>query len=103
MDGRYLGLQWLERNFEPYTRSADGDDEYRLLTYDGHESHITYEFIEYAYAHQINCFPAHSTHLLQPLDVVSFGQYAAEYSKALDNASHRGITGADNTTLPRST
>ena len=39
--------------------------------------------------------PTHSTHLLQPLDVVTFGQYAAEYSKALDNASRRGITGVD--------
>ena len=30
---------------------------------------------------------------MQELDVVIFGQYAAEYSKALDNASRRGITG----------
>ena len=73
----YLCLQWLERNFEPYTRPAEGGDEYRLLIYDGHESH---EFIEYAYAYRIKCLclPAHSTHLLQPLDVVTFGQYAAE-------------------------
>jgi len=35
------------------------------------------------------------TRLLQPLDVVLFGQFAAEYSKALDNASRRGITSVD--------
>ena len=80
----YLGLQWLERNFEPYTRPAEGDDEYRLPICDAHESHIIYESIEYAYAHRIKCLclPAHSTHLLQPLDVVTFGQYALAYSKA---------------------
>jgi hypothetical protein len=41
------------------------------------------------------CLPAHSTHLLQPLDVVIFGRLAAEYSTALGNASRRGITGVD--------
>ena len=45
--------EWLERNFQPYIRPAEGGDVYRLLIYDGHESHITYEFIEYAYAHRI--------------------------------------------------
>ena len=94
---RFLALQWLERNFEPSTRPAEGDDDYRLLIYDGHDSHITYEFIEYAYAHRNKCLclPAHSTHLLQPLDIVTFSRYAAEYSKALDNASRHGITGVD--------
>ena len=94
---RFPALQWLERNFEPYTRPAKGDDEYRLLIYDGHDSHITYEFIEYAYAHRNKCLclPAHSTQLLQPLDIVTFGRYAAEYSKSLDNASRYGITGVD--------
>jgi len=29
------------------------------------------------------------------LGVVTFGQYAAEYSMALDNDSRRGITGVD--------
>jgi len=101
----YLGIQSLERNFGPYTRPAEGDDEYtRLLIYDGHESHIIYEFVEHAYAHRIKCLclPVHSTHLLQPLDVVTFGQYAAEYSKALDNASRRGITGVDKELLSSS-
>jgi len=93
----YLALQWLERNFKPHTRPTGGEDEYRLLIFDGHESHLTYDFIEYAYAHRIKCLclPAHSTHLLQPLDVVIFGRLAAEYSTVLDNASRRGITGVD--------
>jgi hypothetical protein len=84
----------IKTNFEPHTRPAE-DDEYRLLIFDGHESHITYEFIEYANVHRIICLclPAHSAHLLQPLDVVIFGRYAAEYSKVLDNASRRGVTG----------
>jgi hypothetical protein len=39
--------------------------------------------------------PTHSTHLLQPLDIVIFSRYAVEYSKALDNALHRGVNGID--------
>ena len=43
---------------------AEGDDEYRLLIYDGHKSHITYEFIEYAYAIVSNAFACPLTVLI---------------------------------------
>ena len=99
LTGGYLGLQRLERNFEPYTstRLVEGDAEYRHMIYHGHESHITYELTEYAYVHRIKCLCllAHRTPLLQPLDVVTFGQHAAESSKALVSVSHRGITYVD--------
>ena len=69
----YLGLQWLARNFEPHTPPED-PSEYRLLIFDGHDSHITWEFIEFAEAHRIKCLclPPHSTHLLLPLHVGIF-------------------------------
>ena len=45
--------------------------EYRLLILDGHSSHYNWEFFDYCLNAKILplCLPAHSTHLLQPLDV----------------------------------
>jgi hypothetical protein len=67
-----LGLTWL-KEFDMWTRLRAG---YRLqfLILEGHRSHITLEFCKYALANQIvlMCFPANSTHLLQPLDVGLF-------------------------------
>ena len=87
-----LGLDWLELNFEPHSRPSEGAEEYRLLIFDGHESHITWEFIKFALSHRIICLclPPHSTHLVQPLDVVIFSSYAAEYSKVGLNYSPTG-------------
>jgi DDE superfamily endonuclease len=41
---------------------------------DGHSSHLTKEFIDYCFNYKISPFllPAHSTHLLQPLDISVF-------------------------------
>ena len=41
---------------------------------DGHNSHYTRDFLEYACTHQILilCYPAHTTHVFQGLDVVVF-------------------------------
>jgi len=92
----YLALEWLKRNFEPYTRPQNSDD-WRLLILDGHESHITWEFIAYAMSHKIICLclPPHSSHVTQPLDVGIFSPYEGAYSKALADAQREGITGID--------
>ena len=92
----YLALEWLKRNFEPYTRPEKSDD-WRLLILDGHESHITWEFIAYAMSHKIICLclPPHSSHVTQPLDVGIFSPYEGAYSKALAEAQREGITGID--------
>jgi predicted hydrocarbon binding protein len=68
------GLEWLVRCFDPETRNKAGD-EYRLLICDGHDSHITAEFIAYCIDHKILLMihPPHSSHLTQPLDVGVFG------------------------------
>jgi hypothetical protein len=82
-----LSLAWI-KHFNQYTEArAKGHP--RLLLMDGHGSHITLEFCGYALAHNIVlfCLPAHSTHLLQPLDV---GHY---YSKAVDDHMHLTRTG----------
>ncbi|KAF2189448.1 hypothetical protein K469DRAFT_700638 [Zopfia rhizophila CBS 207.26] len=46
--------------------------EWRLLIYDGYGSHLTHEFITYCFENKIwpYALPPHSSHVLQPLDVV---------------------------------
>ena len=48
-----------------------------MLLVDGHNSHYTLELLEYARKHNIViiCYPAHTTHVLQGLDVVCFGAF----------------------------
>lgn len=46
-----------------------------LLIVDGHESHMTPEFLGHAWNHQISVYmlPAHTTHWTQPLDIGLLG------------------------------
>ncbi|KAF2836603.1 putative pogo transposable element [Patellaria atrata CBS 101060] len=84
-----LGYQWLTRVFEPYTRPTS-DREWRVLILDGHGSHVTMKFIDFALSHRIllAVFPPHSTHRLQPLDVSLFAPLAQYYSQELDIFIH---------------
>jgi hypothetical protein len=56
------------------------------LFVDGHGSHITLKFPEWAQAHKIlvAVYPPHSTHRLQPLDVGCFAPLATYYSQLLE-------------------
>ena len=55
-----------------------------LLIEDDHASHISIELIELARANEIYmlCLPAHTTHVLQPLDVGVFKSFKTFFSKA---------------------
>jgi hypothetical protein len=66
--------------------------EYRLLIFDGHESHTTYEFISYCEKKKIIpfCLPPHSKHVLQPLDVTLFSTYKYYHAEAVDEAARTG-------------
>lgn len=78
---RHIGLKWLQGCFEPYTRPQDANQK-RLLLLDGHNSHLSIEFAEFAEQNNmiLFCFPPHTTHLLQPLDVSIFGPLKKRYS-----------------------
>jgi hypothetical protein len=56
------------------TRNSVEEGEWRLLLVDGHNSHYTRGFLQYACENQIAvlCYPAHTTHVYQGLDVVIF-------------------------------
>jgi hypothetical protein len=72
-----LGLQWLIKVFDPYTRTKAGRGK-RLLIVDGHSSHVNMKFLDAADRLRIivHIMPPHSTHRLQPLDVGLFGPLA---------------------------
>jgi hypothetical protein len=67
-----LGLEWI-KHFNTHTESRTKGS-HRLLILDGHSSHATLEFDQYCMANNIItlCMPAHTSHLLQPLDVSCF-------------------------------
>ncbi|KFG81468.1 transposase [Metarhizium anisopliae] len=79
-----LSLEWL-KHFDKHTAQKT-TGQYRLLIIDGHGSHHTVEFIQYAEDHRIILFglPPHLTHILQPLDVVVFQPLKHYHAKALD-------------------
>ena len=58
-----------------------------LLLYDGHKSHINLGIIDWAKKEHIILFvlPAHTSHVLQPLDVGCFGPF----ERIFNNVSHR--------------
>ena len=65
-----ISKEWLETVFDPQTRDkATGFP--RLLVVDGHSSHYSYEFIEYAHSTNIVvlCLPPHTTHVLQSMSI----------------------------------
>lgn len=76
---------WL-KHFDDYTREkATGHT--RLLLVDGHNSHCTLEFLQYAIHANIEvlCYPAHATHIYQGLDVVIFSVLKKCWSEEKDN------------------
>lgn len=82
-------MEWL-KHFDQVTKPrVTAISPYRLLIIDGHDSHITLEFIKYCDEVNIKpyCLPPHSTHLLQPLDVGLFSPLQKAYRKAVNRTT----------------
>jgi hypothetical protein len=90
-----LGQKWIQ-HFDQYTRSRTKGS-YRLLILDGHGSHITPLFDHFCEQNDIItlCMPAHSSHLLQPLDVSCFSPLKTSYGRQIDGLIRLGITHID--------
>jgi hypothetical protein len=90
-----IGLAWLKQVFDRSTKLKAGRS-YRLLIFDGHGSHLTMDFIEYCDRNRIllAIYPPHSTHTLQPLDVVMFKPLSSAYSAQVASFMERsqGLT-----------
>ena len=87
-----LGLQWLQKVFDPATKAKAGQSKC-LLIVDGHSSHVNMEFINWADQNGIiiHILPSHTTHQLQPLDIGLFGPLSTAYSKQLSNLMHKSL------------
>ena len=85
-------LSWL-KHFDHHSAKRTVGSK-RLLLMDGYSSHTTKEFVQYCDDHGIIPFgyPPHSTHLVQPLDVVVFQPYKHYHAKALDLVVRDGAT-----------
>src|SRR5579859_1030325 len=87
----YHGLEWLVQHFDPHSKLCL--NEYRLLLCDGHDSHISAEFIAFTIGNNIEVvlLPPHSSHLLQPLDVAVFGPLKTAISSRLHRLISTGV------------
>ncbi len=79
-----LCIELIKECFEPATRSHL-QGQHRLLIVDGHNFHISTEFIKFTRTNKIICLylPPHSTHFQQLLDVNVFGPLKQNYKKLL--------------------
>ena len=89
-----LGLEWL-KHFNKHTKSrTKGKGAYRLLVLDGHGSHHSDVFEQYCKENNIQtlCWPPHSSHLLQPLDVGCFGPLKRAYGRQIEGLMRAQIS-----------
>lgn len=84
---------WLEKVFDPQSHARNKSGRPRLLILDGHNSHFTYHFSDYAEKHNIIivCLPSHTTHALQPCDVGVFSPLAAFWRAEVNEAARNNI------------
>ena len=78
--------QYIDRVFVPHVQSKRKENERVLLVLDGHSSRSNDKLMERLKAHRIDVLvlPAHSSHILQPLDLTVNG----EFKKALTRKRH---------------
>jgi hypothetical protein len=89
------GGEWLEKCFLPYTKPEANEHSaqpWRMLILDGHTSHVSEKFMVTAYLNRVCLLflPSHGTHMLQPLDLVVFGDLKRRYHDALYKRTSEG-------------
>lgn len=87
-----ISFDWIQHFHRHTKHRISTKKEVRLLFFDGHESHLTYEFLQFCGLHYIipYCFPPHTTHLVQPLDGQPFQVYKHFYRKRNNELAQRG-------------
>jgi hypothetical protein len=91
-----IAIKWLTKLFIPAT-DACRKGAYRMLILDGHGSHLTPQFDQICTSNNIIpiCMPAHSSHLLQPLDVSCFAVLKREYGRLVEQRMRNGFNHID--------
>lgn len=87
-----IGMEWIRR-FDKHTKSRTTGAN-RVLILHGHESHHSVDFELYCKANNIIalCMPAHSSHILQPLDVGCFSPLKKAYGRQIEEKIRRGTS-----------
>jgi hypothetical protein len=87
-----LSLEWARHFVRETQKHLQGV--YRLLIFDGFDSHCTREFLEHLEDHKVIAYrlPPHTSHFLQPLDVGCFQPYKHWHAQAVDHATRTGCT-----------
>ena len=87
-----LCFEWI-KHFERFTTTRQ-HGKWRLLLLDGYGSHCTKEFLDFCDDHHIvpYCLSSHTSHLLQPLDVVCFQPYKHFHVEAVGEATRTGCS-----------
>ena len=82
-----IGLEWLRRIYIPETTPDPG--RHRMLILDRHGSHVDIKFMWECRQHQIHLLylPAHTSHLLQPLDLAPFSVIKSKYRHQIQELS----------------
>jgi hypothetical protein len=90
-----ISLAWL-RLFHEHTKDHIIGT-HRMLVLDGHSSHINPEFDRFCLDHKIIvvCMPAHSSHLLQLLDVGCFSALKQAYGRSIEQMMAHSINHID--------
>ena len=90
-----LSIDWI-KHFDRCTRGRTMGV-YRLLIFDGFDSHLTKNFLDFCKDANIIPFslPAHSSQYLQPLDVVVFQPFKHYHRRAVEEATRQGCTNFD--------
>ena len=80
-----IGVEWLQRIFIPET--ATSNSQWRLLILDGYSSHVDIKFLWLYKQHRIYLLflPAHSSHILQPLDLAPFSVIKSSYRRQIQD------------------
>lgn len=81
-----LCLEWLENIFLPQTAQR-GPYEWRLIVCDGHASHCSDKFQNICLKNRVYVvhFLAHTSHVLQPLDLVTFSSAMIQICSIFDS------------------
>ncbi|KAF7566807.1 HTH-Tnp-Tc5 domain containing protein [Pyrenophora tritici-repentis] len=87
-----LSVEWVKHFVQQSQKHIQGV--YRLLSFDGLDSHCTQEFLEVLEDHKVIAYrlPPHTSHFLQPLDVGCFQPYKHWHAQAVDYATRTGST-----------
>ena len=83
--------QYIKEHF--LSNIARDENQHILLIFDGHSCHVSKMLIEWAAAQKLILFvlPAHTSHILQPLDIGIFGPFKQFYYGECANYTRENI------------